>query len=142
MSVPVNQRSHGKLEAYSKAYELIVYTMKITNNKKIFNVQYQRELTDRIVNSALGIYLLVGRANDITVKTKNDKENYKKRLALQSEALLKCSDLNRLIFLAKPIFHLTTKRVKYWVGLTQDTRNLIKAWSDSDKKRFEPLFVD
>lgn len=26
MSVPVNQRSHGKLEAYAKAYELATYT--------------------------------------------------------------------------------------------------------------------
>lgn len=47
MSVPVNERSHGKLEAYTKAYELAVYTLRITKNKKIFTVEFQEELTDR-----------------------------------------------------------------------------------------------
>lgn len=41
MSVPVNERSHGKLEAYTKAYELAVYTLRITKNKKIFTVDFQ-----------------------------------------------------------------------------------------------------
>jgi len=36
MSVPLNQRTHGKLEAYTKSYELVTYTMKITSNKNIF----------------------------------------------------------------------------------------------------------
>jgi hypothetical protein len=40
MSVPVNQRSHGKLEAYVKAYELAGYTLKITKNKKVFSDEY------------------------------------------------------------------------------------------------------
>ena len=142
MSVPVNQRSHGKLEAYTKAFDLVVYTLRITKNKKIFSVEYQEELTDRIISSALDVYLAVGCANDIQVRTKNDEENYKERLALQRKALNKCGELNKLILLAKPIFHLTSKRVKYWAGLTQETRNLLKAWSDSDKKRFSPLFVD
>lgn len=140
MSVPVNERSHGKLEAYTKAYELAVYTLRITKNKKIFTVEFQEELTDRIIEAALDIYLLVGCANDMQVRTKDDERNYKERLAMQRKALKRCGELNKLIILAKPIFHLTSKRVKYWAGLTQDTRSLIKAWSDSDKKRFSPLF--
>ena len=36
MSVPVNERSHGKLEACVKARELCVYTLRITVNPKIF----------------------------------------------------------------------------------------------------------
>lgn len=140
MSVPVNERSHGKLEAYTKAYELAVHTLRITKNKKIFTVEFQEELTDRIIEAALDIYLLVGSANDMQVRTKDDERNYKERLAMQRKALKRCGELNKLIILAKPIFHLTSKRVKYWAGLTQDTRSLIKAWSDSDKKRFSPLF--
>lgn len=85
MSVPVNQRSHGKLEAYTKAFDLVVYTLRITKNKKIFSVEYQEELTDRIISSALDVYLAVGCANDIQVRTKNDEENYKERLALQMD---------------------------------------------------------
>lgn len=35
MSVPVNKRTHGKLEAYTKAYDLAVYTLQITGVKKM-----------------------------------------------------------------------------------------------------------
>lgn len=140
MSVPVNERSHGKLEAYTKAYELAMYTLRITKNKKVFTEEYQDVLTDHIVSAALDIYVLVGCANDMQVKTKNDERNSKERLAMQRKALKRCGELQKLILLAKPIFHLSTKRVKYWAGLTQDTRALIKAWSDSDRKRFSALF--
>lgn len=140
MSVPVNERSHGKLEAYTKAYELAVYTLKITSNKKIFTEEFQEKLTDRIIKTALDIYILVGCANDMQVRTKDDERNYKERLTMQRNAFKRCNELNKLILLAKPIFHLTSKRVKYWAGLTQDTKSLIKAWSDSDRKRFSALF--
>ena len=53
MSVPVNQRTHGKLEACVKAHELCVYTLRIASNKKIFTVEYQEALTDRIISTAL-----------------------------------------------------------------------------------------
>ena len=53
MSVPINQKTHGKLEAYTKAYDLAVYTLQITKNKKIFTVEYQEQLTDLIITAAL-----------------------------------------------------------------------------------------
>ena len=142
MSVPVNQRSHGKLEAYAKAYELATYTLKITKNKKIFTEEYQECLTDYIISAALDIYMCTGTANGKQVRTEKDKLNYEERIATQRKALDRCGDLLKLIMLAKPIFHLSSKRVKYWTGLTKETRTLIKAWSDADIKRFSPLFED
>lgn len=140
MSVPVNQRSHGKLEAYSKAYELASYTLKITKNKKIFTEEYQECLTNHIISAALSIYMLTGEANGKYVKTSKDRDAYDSRIKAQTDAIDKCSDLMRLILLAKPIFHLSAKRVTYWTGLTRETRSLIKAWNDADIKRFSPLF--
>ena len=140
MSVPVNQRGHGKLEAYVKAYDLAVYTIRITANKKVFTTEYQEALTDKIITAALDIYLLVGEANDISVRSEKDKQNYHDRIRMQVDAHRKCGEMNKLILLAKPIFHLSTKRVRYWTELTKETKILIKAWSDSDKKRFNPLF--
>lgn len=142
MSVPVNRRSHGKLEAYSKAYELATYTIQITKNKKVFTVEYQEELTDRIVSAAVDIYLLVGSANDLQVRTRADRKNFCDRIDMQAEALRRCADITRLIFLSKSVFHLSSKRVTYWTGLTKETRNLIKAWHDSDITRFTLLFED
>ena len=142
MSVPVNQRSQGKLEAYSKAYDLSVYTLRITKNKKVFFEEYQECITDKIVSAAIDIYLFVGTANDTQVRAESDYDNYRNRLFLQREAMDRCAYLIKMIFLAKPIFHLSSKRVKYWTEKTKDTRSLIKAWHDADKKRFEPLFED
>lgn len=140
MSVPVNQRGHGKLEAYVKAYDLAVYTIRITANKKVFTTEYQEALTGKIITVALDIYLLVGEANDISVRSEKDKQNYHDRIRMQVDAHRKCGEMNKLILLAKPIFHLSTKRVRYWTELTKETKILIKAWGDSDKKRFTPLF--
>lgn len=140
MSVPVNERSHGKLEVYAKAYELATYTLRITSNKNVFTEEFQKQLTDHIIAASLNIYLLVGGANDLKVRTDKDRQNYEDRQKMQKEALVQCGDMSRLILLAKPIFHLSSKRIKYWCGLVKETRTLIKAWSDSDKKRFEPLF--
>ncbi len=140
MSVPVNQRSHGKLEAYVKAYELATYTLRITKNKKVFTEDFQECLTGRIILAAVETYLAVGKANDKQVRSAGDRAEYSKRVALQCEAIERCNELIKLITLAKPIFHLSSKRVKYWIGLARDTRSLIKAWSDADIKRFSPLF--
>lgn len=142
MSVPVNRRSHGKLEAYSKAYELATYTLLITKNKKVFTEEHQDDLTNHLVDAALSIYTLVGSANDMQVRTEADRKNFDERIEMQSAALKKCGDMTRLILLAKSVFHLSSKRVTYWTGLTKETRGLIKAWSDSDVKRFKTLFED
>lgn len=140
MSVPVNLRSHGKLEALTKAYELCTYTLKITKNKKIFTEDFQEEVTDKINECALDIFLLCGSANDEPVRSAADLNHFQNRLALQAMALKRCGDLKRLIVIAKPLFHLASKRVTYWTGLTAETRNLIKGWTDSDKERFGKLF--
>lgn len=140
MSVPLNQRTHGKLEAYTKAYELVTYTMKITSNKNIFTAEYQEQLTNYIISEALDIYMLTGYANSLSIRTASDAKNFERRIEAQEEALKRCGDLTRLIFIAKPIFHLSSKRVKYWTGLTKETKGLIKAWSESDRKRSAHLF--
>lgn len=76
MSVPVNKRTHGKLEAYTKAFELATYTLRITKNKKVFSEEYQECLTDKIIDAALDIYMLVGSANDVSVRSEKDYQNF------------------------------------------------------------------
>ena len=124
MSVPVNQRSQGKLEAYSKAYDLTVYTLKITSNKKIFTEAYQESITDKITSAALDVYLFVGTANEKQVRAENDYNNFRDRMFLQKEAMDRCGYIIKMILLAKPIFHLSSKRVKYWTEKKQRRQGL------------------
>ena len=72
MSVPVNERGHGKLEACVKALDLCVYTLQITSNKGIFTEQYQRSLTDNIVDTAIKIHTICWTANNILVNSAED----------------------------------------------------------------------
>lgn len=137
MSVPVNQRTHGKLEACVKAHDLCCYTLKITANKKIFNEEFQSALTDRINDTALSIHTLCWTANNILV---NSAEDMDRRLLLQEQAAIECNNLLCLMDIAKSIFHLSTKRVVYWGNLTIDVRSLIRAWRESDRKRYSAKF--
>lgn len=137
MSVPVNERSHGKLEACVKAHALCCYTLRITANKKIFTVEFQDVLTNKMNVIALNIHILCWTANNILV---NSAEDMERRLELQERAAMECNNLLSLMEIAKSIFHLATKRVQYWGGLTIETRNLIRAWRESDRKRYSAKF--
>lgn len=137
MSVPVNERSHGKLEACVKARELAVYTLRITKNPKVFKPEFQNALTDKIIAAALDIQNLSWSANNILV---NSAEDLRQRLDYQERAASACNSLLSLIEIAKPIFHLATKRVTYWSGLAIEARKLLRAWREADRKRYSAKF--
>ena len=137
MSVPVNQRSEGKLEACIKAHDLCCYTIQITSNPKNFPEKYQHSLTDKIVAAAIDIHTLAWSANNVYV---NSKEDFQRRIALQEEAAIKCNVLISLIEVAHRVYHLSSKRVFYWTGKAVETRNLIRGWRDKDRKRYSPQY--
>ena len=137
MSVPVNQRTHGKLEVCVKAHDLCCYTLQITANKKHFIPEFQESLTNRIIESAIDIHSLCWSANNILV---NSIEDLRERTMYQEKAAIKCNILLSLIQIAKRIFHLSTKRVVYWSEKAIDVRNLIRAWRESDLKRYSAKF--
>lgn len=137
MSVPVNQRTHGKLEVCVKAHDLCCYTLQITANKKNFTQEFQESLTNRIVEAAIDIHTLCWSANNILV---NSVDDLRERTMYQEKAAIRCNILLSLIDVAKQIFHLSTKRVTYWANKTIETRNLIRAWRESDFKRYSAKF--
>ena len=137
MSVPVNQRTHGKLEACVKAHDLCCYTLQITANKKNFTPEFQEALTNRIIEAAIDIHTLCWSANNILV---NSTDDLRERTTYQGKAAIRCNILLSLIDIAKRVFHLSTKRATHWAGKTIETRNLIRAWRESDLKRYSTKF--
>jgi len=125
------------MEACVKARELCVYTLRITVNPKIFKPEYQHALTDKIVDTALEIQNLSWSANNVLV---NSAEDMYRRLDYQDRAADACNNLLSLIEIAKPIYHLATKRVIHWSGLAIETRKLIRAWREADRKRYSAKF--
>ena len=137
MSVPVNQRSHGKLEACVKSRDLACYTLQITKNKKVFAEEYQSAITDKIISTALNIHCYAWTANNILV---NDYTTMQERLSYQRQAIVQCNILLSLIDIAKPLFHLSSKKVIFWGKSTIETRNLLRAWRKADYDRYSPKY--
>lgn len=136
MSVPKGQQADGKLLVNELARDLAVYTIQITSNPKVFLPQFQTALTNEIVRTATNIHKFAWTANNIMVRAPNGREQYALRRKNQEMAAAECNNLISLIDIAKPLFHLDTKRCRYWGKKTLEVRNKIRRWMESDAKRY------
>ena len=136
MSVPESQRGKGKFDVIINALYLAQYTITITKNKNTFLPEYQSALTDDLIRSAKDIYINAWKANNIRVTS---QEDWKERKHLQELSILECNSLLATMQLAKKIFHLKSKRIKYWGELTIKAREGIRAWKESDTKRYKNI---
>lgn len=134
MSVPEPMRHKGRLEVHVKAQYLASYTIKILGNIKVFNPEVDDELIRRIKRCALDIYAKGWSANRIRAET--NAINRAMRYRLQREAWMLCSEMQTYIGVAKQVFHLRHKRMKYWNGLITDVQTLLQAWIESDVRRY------
>lgn len=135
MSVPVPQRGHGELEVNSKARALTVYTLKILENEKWFPKR-QSAFIAKLQDCAIEIQALCWDANNIKVDGSPDR--YRRRIDHQDQAAEMCNRMMMFIEIAKPLFHLESKRVRYWNGITKELRSMIRAWRDKDAIRLKP----
>lgn len=136
MSVPESQRGKGKFDVIINALYLAQYTITITKNKNIFLPEYQSALTDDLIRCAKDIYINAWKANNIRVTS---QEDWKERKHLQELSILECNSLLATMQLAKKVFHLKSKRIKYWGELTIKARDGIHAWKESDTKRYKNI---
>ena len=125
MSVNESERGKGKFDVLIKANGLAVYTIRITKNSKIFLPEYQTALTNDIIHTAKEIF--------------TKARNWLERKKLQQEAARECNNLLALIQIAKPLYHLTSKRVKYWGQKTIEVRQALRDWNAGDTKRYGKL---
>ena len=140
MSVPVSERDEGKFTLAVKAEYLARYTIEITANENVFLPEYRRAVTDDIISTAKNIYLEIREANDVIVRvgTVFHLEDFRERNRLQRKALRDCKRLLYLIDLAHRVFHLSTKRVKYWSQIVKNIKDRVHGWIDDDMNRFMP----
>lgn len=134
MSVAEPLRHKGRLEVHIKAQFLAVYTSKILTNENIFDPNVDRALIERIRECAYDIYIKSWQANKIRAET--NEVNRAMRYKLQEEAILLCDEIHACIGIAKSVFHLRQRRMKYWSSLITEVRKLIQAWKESDADRY------
>ena len=134
MSVAEPLRHKGRLEVHVKAQFLATYTAEILKNQNIFNPDVDKNLIDRIRNCSIDIYVKAWQANKIRADT--NEINRQMRYQLQEEAILLCDELHACIGIAKKVYHLRQRRMKYWSGLIMDVRKLLQVWKESDVSRY------
>lgn len=134
MSVPEGERRTSRLEVHVKARELAVYTVLILKNAKTFAPEIDTELIQRIKSNALDIHALAWKANKIAAGT--NAVNRETRYRMQEEAILLCDEMMANIGIAKTVFKLRHRRMKFWAGKITDVRKLLQAWKESDVSRY------
>ena len=138
MSVVVGQRNvadtpaNKMFYAVDQARSLSVHTIRICANPKIFDDKYQH-ITARIVDPSMRISQSAWAANNVLVKCADD---WKLRKSYQQDAARSCNLLLSLIDLAKSLYHLRYKKVKYWAAMTIEVRGLLRKWCEADQKRY------
>ena len=138
MSVPEGEREDGKFTLPIKAEFLARYTIQITANESVFLPEYRKAITDDIIESAKNCYLSIRDANDVTVRvgTVYQRADWRDRNKHQKEALRNARRLIYLIDIAHRLFHLSSKRVRYWGNMTREVRNRIQGWIIDDTARY------
>lgn len=124
------------LDALVKAQELAVYTISICSNPKKFDPKFAW-MVDKLIGASVDIYCLADQANNVMVA--NDPVKWHERRKLQEQSAARCNKLLSLISLSKKVFHISGNRVQHWSQMASETRSLIRAWVDSDRKRYGHL---
>lgn len=137
---------HKQLDAIWNALNLVVHTEIVCANKKIFSLKTKEDvnikqddkedyIVTKIHEAALNTYLCARRANRIRV-TKDDSNSKTYRLDLILESVLSCDELLDLITVARPLYHLKTKKYEHWIKMVVTTKTQLSAWYRSEKNRY------
>lgn len=128
------ERRGNRLLVHIRAQELAAYTVEILGNPKKFNPEIDEELIKRIKGCSLDIYAKLWAANrwraDGTTMERLCRRN------LQEEAISICDEMHAYIGIAKKVFHISHRRMKYWSKQITGARTLAQSWKESDMKRF------
>ena len=142
MATNVNERNvpetptNKMLDCLWEARNLSLYTVKICSNTNNFQPEYYQTMTGDMINKAKDIYRLGKRANAIYVQGKTGHERWEERSRYQREVIFLCIDLLSDIDVAKTLFNIRGKRVKYWTKQVVTVKRMYIAWHNADKERY------
>ena len=134
MSVQRDRRRETQLTLPMLSLRHAKYVIQITRNPKVFDPTYNHEVTDDIVREAKGIHRAIWGANQVKVIS---RERYRDRREQQEKAVKLCRDLLADVAIAKSVFHLSGRRVKFWTETIVEIRNRTQAWIESEADRYK-----
>ena len=129
-------RSKSKLDVQTKTEELVLHTIRIVSNERVFDPKYS-VVADRVLDCAIGIGQDMWEANGIRVG--DDKRKWAIRRGLQERACRHFDTLLYLMNVCRRLYHLRSGKYHHWVNLATEARDLARRWRDSDARRYGHL---
>lgn len=136
MSVPVHERGTTKLVAHQRTEDMIVHTVRILANEKVFDPNLH-VLADRVLDVAVSIGQDMWEANGIRVG--DSPRKWETRRDLQERACRHFDVLLYLMGLCRKAYHLRSRKYEAWVRMVTEARDLARKWRDSDAQRYGHL---
>ena len=136
MSVPKYRRSENKLQAITDTVNMSKYAIQMCENEKIFPKKCRWTLCNKLINTCIKTVAEIRQANSITVKTKEDAE---KRIGLQKSVLLDFEAIWSIMTIAEDHYSIPNDKIAIWSNLMLTAEDKVKAWKDSDVKRYSDL---
>jgi len=136
MAVPAGKQKPTQAYFILQARELLLYTLQVTRNKRVFTDKYFDAVTAPIIETAQDIFYNAFEANNIRVSGNDACEKWESRKAKERLAIEKCGRFLAQIDVAQRVFHFKTKRLKYWGTMIINVRNMLQKWHESDKERY------
>lgn len=133
MPTPISKRKENELDVIRYANDIAKYVMTITRNEKIFKCEYEK-LTDRLLQTALDIPMLLIEANNINV---TNKDKAKRRIECQRMAKVEIKNLICIMKQCQSVFKFRSNKTEYLVRLCLKDYKLITSWNKSDSSRYK-----
>ena len=137
MSVRKSDRDENILQAELETKALVVSTIRICSNPKLFPTNLKWVLSNKIISIATTLYDNVRKANAIRV---NNVKDANKREKLQEDALDNLTTLQTLMTLAVECYEIPPHRIEIWTKLYNNANKYIKGWHKADKKKYDKEF--
>ena len=137
MSVVSGKRKENDLQVIRCLRELAIHTITCCCNESVFPKSKRWLYTQRITNEAVDALLCTVRANSVRVPEDDDGSILRYRYLQQVQANAHLEGLEVLLSLAYELIKIKGSRIDYWVGLIVEARKKLKAWINSDRKRYK-----
>ncbi len=131
MSLHKAEQNEGPMTIQTAALALATYTMQEVNKESVVAKRNHWTIGERLVNAALDIVVHLDMANTMRL----DSPEAAARLMHQDMALAAIYRLNTLVKIARDMSRFPEKKHMHWTRLSDDVRNMLVAWKESDRNR-------
>lgn len=126
-----SDRKESKFQPVLNAREVSIYSTRILGNEKRFAPNRSEYLLNKMQESSINIFMYAKVALDTDLYTHREK-----REKLQSLAYDECIKMLLYLEIAKPIFQIPSKRLRYWTSLLVKTKDGLKKWMAADRREY------